>query len=88
MMSARCCSAPSLHLHSEASQPREWCYPEWAGLPISIHAIMTTSHRHAHRSVFQVILDSVKLTINSVTTGSLVTPTLLCLHTSTNLETT
>lgn len=29
-------------LYSTGSQPREWCYPQWLGLPISINLIKIT----------------------------------------------
>lgn len=34
-------------------------------LPISINTVKIVSHRHAQRLVFRVIVDSVRLTINS-----------------------
>lgn len=38
---------------------REWCHPEWTGLPASIRAIKIISHSGAQWSVSQVDLGSV-----------------------------
>lgn len=43
---------------------REWCFLLWSSLPISINITKILSHRHTQRLVSQMILDSVKLTLN------------------------
>lgn len=50
----------------EGPKPREWwCRPQWAGLPTSMDVIKKISYGHALRPVSQVILESVKLIVNT-----------------------
>lgn len=49
-----------LSMHSR-TQPREWCHPQRVSIPTTSNPIKIITHRHA-----QVILDFVKLTINTI----------------------
>lgn len=44
---------------------REWCRPQWAGLPASTDRLRTVTHRLALRPFSQVILDCVRWTANT-----------------------
>lgn len=44
---------------------REWCLPQWAGLPASTGRLRTVTHRLALRPSSQVILDCVRWTVNT-----------------------
>lgn len=61
---ACCCSAPFLHVYSP-DPAREWCHLHWIGLLTSSNAIKIIAQQHAQRPIFQVILDSVMLTVNT-----------------------
>lgn len=43
------------------SLPRGWCHPE-VGLPTAVGIVKTVPHLCAQRPIFQVILDSVRMT--------------------------
>lgn len=44
---------------------RELCHPQWADFPTSVIVTKTAPHVHVLSSIFQVILDSTKSTINT-----------------------
>lgn len=45
--------------------PGEGCCPQWTSVPTSVNTVKMIPHMHAQWPIFQGILDSVKLTINS-----------------------
>lgn len=55
----------SLLSHRLEFLPRECCHSQWAILPTSANTIKINPHRHMWRPISQVILTTIKLTINN-----------------------
>lgn len=60
---------PLLSSHSpfiQSSIPlRKWSHPQWVNLPTPINVIKISPHGHVQRLIYQVILDSIKLRIDT-----------------------
>lgn len=78
VMEACCCSAP-FSMQSRIQPGNGVAQSEW--VPTSVRTIEIVSHRHAQRPISQIILDSVKITVNtSCLSGLTQVPSFFCLY--------
>lgn len=52
----------SLLMQSRINKPREWCHPQWLGLPIFVDVARKTPQSHSQKSYSMAILDCARLT--------------------------
>lgn len=52
----------SLPMQSRINKPREWCHPQWLGLPIFVDVARKTPQSHSQKSSSMAILDCARLT--------------------------
>lgn len=60
-----CCSVPFIRFLWSRIPVKGWCYPQRTDLPISNSVIEIIPHWRSQKSISQVTLDTVKLTVNT-----------------------